>query len=116
VGFRSCSSREREPTPILTWGLAGQLAKRPGEIGLPGKSERECDIDQRPLSFHQHCLGARQAFHADVSMGRMPGSGLERPREMESAQARNRREAGYREIPLQISLNKIQYTRQSASI
>jgi hypothetical protein len=92
------------------------LREGSGEIGLAGEFERECNVDQRPIVSRQQRFGMLETFCADVLMRRSAEGGLERSREMEPAQACNRRQVFDREIAFQVCLYVVQHPPQSASI
>src|SRR2546421_4215905 len=102
--------------PILARCLTRHLTKCSREIGLAGKLECERDIDQGLLSSYQQRSGTVETLRADVLMRRLTGGSLERPREMEPAQARNRCHVIERKIALQVGLYIVQHAGQSASI
>jgi hypothetical protein len=102
--------------PILTRRLTCHLTKCSGEIGLAGKVERERNIDQGLIPAYQQRLGALEPLRADVLMRGSTDGGLERSREMEPAQTRNRCQVIDRKVTFQVCLYVIQNAGQSASI
>src|SRR4051812_35769002 len=90
--------------------------ERSCEIGLAGKVERECNIDQGLISSYQQRFGTLETFRADVPMRRLAYGGLECSREMKPAQACNRCQVINRKIAFQVSFYAIQHAGQSASI
>jgi hypothetical protein len=74
------------------------------EIGLAGKVERKCNIDERLISSYQQRFGTLETLRADVLVRRLTYGGLKCSREMEPAQARNRCQVIERNIAFQVSL------------
>src|SRR5262249_50369059 len=81
-----------QAAPILRRCPTRGLPECTGEIGLTREPEREGDIDQRPIRIGEQFLGALQTPCADMPMRRLADGGLEGAREMELAQAGNRRQ------------------------
>src|SRR3984893_13221195 len=86
------------------------------EIGLAGKVEPDCNIDQGLISSYQQRFGTLEAARADVLVRRLTYGGLECSREMKPAQACNRCQVIDRKIAFQVSLYAIQHAGESASI
>ena len=86
--------------PILRRCLTRGLPECTGEIGLTREPEREGDIGQGPIRIGEQVLGALQTPCADMPMRRLADGGLEGTRDMELAQAGNRRQPRYSQIAL----------------
>ena len=110
------SSVRLEAPPVLTRCLACQLAKGPCEICLAREVQRQSDVDQGPVSSHQQGFGALETFRTDVLVRRLAEGGLEGAREMEAAQAGDRRQVVNRKIALQVGFHVVQHARQPAPI
>lgn len=78
---------------ILAGCLTCRLPECSCEIGLAGKAQRKRNIDQRAIAAYQKRLRTLKTPIADVPMRRLPDGLLEGPREMISAEARNRCDA-----------------------
>jgi hypothetical protein len=92
------------------------LPKGSGEIGLAGKAQRKRNIDQRPIAAYQKSFRTLKTPIADVAMRRLPDGLPEGPREMVSAQARNRCHAIDAEIAFEVCLDVVQHPKKPASI
>lgn len=93
-----------------------RLREGAGEIGLAGEAQRKCNIDQRPITACQKRFRALKTPGADVAMRRLPDSQPEGPREMVSAQARDRCDAIDAEIAFEVCFYIVQHTKKPASI
>jgi hypothetical protein len=83
---------------------------------LAGKTQRQRNIHQRPITLYQQSFRALKALSADVAMGGLPYRLLEGSRKMVSAQTRNRRHAINGKIALKVSFYVTQYAEEPASI
>src|SRR5262249_32678634 len=68
------------------------------------------------IAVRQQSLGAFEPPVADIAMRRPADGGLEGPREMKLAQARNRREMIDREIAFEVGFDVVEHTGQPALI
>src|SRR5262249_49753588 len=112
----SITTSGHQATPILRRRLTRGLPECTGEIGLTRKPERGGIIGQGPIRIGEQFLGALQTPCADMRMRRLADGGLEGTREMELAQAGNRRQPRHRQIALQIGFDKVEHSRQSARL
>ena len=105
-----------EVAPELTRSHAGAYAKGSREIGLGREIQRDGDIEEGLISAHQHLLCALETVRTDVLMRGLTDGGLEGPRKVESAQARDIRELSDCKIALEVRCDVFPHPGQSASI
>jgi hypothetical protein len=105
-----------EVAPELARSHAGAYAKGPREIGLGREIQRDGDIEEGLISAHQHLLCALETVRTDVLMRGLSDGGLEGPRKVESAQARDLRELSDCKIALEVRCDVFPSPSQSASI
>ena len=105
-----------EVAPELTRSPAGAYAKGSREIGLGREIQRDGDIEEGLISAHQHLLCALETVRTDVLMRGLTDGGLEGPRKVESAQARDIRELSDCKIALEVRCDVFPHPGQSASI
>ena len=95
---------------------AATSAKGSREIGLGREIQRDGDIEEGLISAHQHLLCALETVRTDVLMRGLSDGGLEGPRKVESAQARDLRELSDCKIALEVRCDVFPHPGQSASI
>ena len=116
IGQRKFRSSESSRLTKSAGRVTCRLPEGSGEIGLAGKAQRKRNIDQRPITACQKRFRALKTPGADVAMRRLPDSLAEGPREMVSAQARNRRHAIDAEIAFEVCFDVVQHTKKPAPI
>jgi len=80
-------------------------------VGVTSKTPEARDAFARDTGTR-----AFETFAANVTMGRLPDGGLECPGEMETAQARNRRQMIKRKIAFEVRRYVVKHAGQSAPI
>jgi hypothetical protein len=95
---------------------AGAYAKGSREIGLGREIQRDGDIEEGLISAHQHLLCALETARTDVLMRGLSDGGLEGPRKVESAQARDLRELSDCKIALEVRCYVFRHSAQPTSI
>src|SRR5258708_24646254 len=104
-----------EVAPELARGHAGACAKGSREIGLGREIQRDGDIEEGLISAGQHLFRALETVRTDVLMRGLSDGGLEGPRKVEMAQARDLHELSDCKIALEVRCDVFPHPGQSAS-